>query len=110
MRPVATSKRPLRVGYLSPDFRSTLPGDKAEAWAFLWEDIPAERNGRRAYQKRGRKLGLRDRAKAEPEHTYLLRAVLPGEHDILVAFRDVHRDDHGHTLVFRELGRWDAPR
>ena len=87
-----------------------LPADKADAWALLWEAIPPNRGGRRAYEGRGNRLGLRDRAKAEADHTYLLRAVLPGEHDILVAFRDVHRDDHGHTLVFRELSRWDSPR
>ena len=44
------------------------------------------------------------------DHTYLLRAVLPGEHDILVAFRDAHSDDTGTTLVWREIARWPAPR
>lgn len=48
--------------------------------------------------------------KAEPDHTYLLRAVLPGEHDILVAFRDAHRDDTGSSIVWREIRRWPAPR
>lgn len=46
------------------------------------------------------------RAKAELGCTYLVRAILPGEHDHAVAFRTVERDAHGYTLVFRIVKRF----
>jgi hypothetical protein len=88
-----------------------LTPQQEDAWRFLASEVPADREGRRAWEKRGKDLGLKeDQVKAHPEHTYLLRAVLPGEHDILVAFRDAHRNDTGHTIVWREIARWPAPR
>lgn len=89
---------------------SGLAPEQEEAWRFLASEVPADRDGRSAWQQKGKALGLKDRVKAHPDHTYLLRAVLPGEHDILVGFRDAHRDDTGHTLVWREIARWPAPR
>jgi len=89
----------------------TLVTEQIERWRFMWSDIPqGGRDRQRAAQKKGKELGLQDIVKAEPGHAYLLRAVLPGEHDILVAFREAARNDSGHTLVWRELKRWDAPR
>lgn len=89
---------------------SGLTADQETAWRFLASEIPADSDGRRAWQQQGRKLDLKDRLKAEPNHTYLLRAFLPGEHDILVAFRDADRDDTGSSIVWREIRRWPAPR
>lgn len=90
---------------------SGLTPEQETAWRFLASEVPADREGRRAWEKRGKDLGLKeDQVKAHPDHTYLLRAVLPGEHDILVAFRDAHRNDTGHTLVWRGIARWPAQR
>jgi len=89
---------------------SGLTAEQEAAWRFLASEVPADREGRRAWEQSGKALGLKDRVKAEPNHTYLLRAVLPGEHDILVAFRDAHRDDTGSSIVWREIRRWPAPR
>lgn len=89
---------------------SGLAADQETAWRFLASEIPAGKGERDAWRQQGRNLGLKDRVKAEPNHTYLLRAVLPGEHDILVAFRDMHRDDTGSSIVWREIRRWPAPR
>jgi hypothetical protein len=89
---------------------SGLTAEQEKAWRFLASEVSTVWQARRAWEQRGKALGLRDAAQAHPDHTYLLRAVLPGEHDILVAFRDAHRDETGSSIVWREIGRWPAPR
>src|SRR5690606_37764154 len=37
---------------------------------------------------------------------WLLRAILPGEHDHLVAFRSLAADEFGHTIAWRILRRF----
>lgn len=39
-------------------------------------------------------------------HTYLLRSVMPDDHDVLVAFRTVAADEYGMTFVWKQLERW----
>jgi hypothetical protein len=39
-------------------------------------------------------------------HTYIVRAVLPGEHDHLVAFQIVDQDEHGIFITWRILKTW----
>jgi len=82
----------------------------AAAWAHLWASADSNEKGHdAAYDARARELELRDAAPAVVQHTYLLRAIITGEHDILVAFRSVATDDDGHTIVWRVLrtfGYW----
>lgn len=39
-------------------------------------------------------------------HTYVLRSVLEGEHDVLAAFRPVQQDERGMTIAWRVLTRY----
>jgi hypothetical protein len=42
-------------------------------------------------------------------HTYVLRSTLPGEHDVLVAFRPVLEEADGLTIAWRMLKRFPMP-
>jgi hypothetical protein len=84
------------------------PADLDEAqrasWTYMWQDPPpADDRGGYALPSAGRPAGLRARVPATIGHTYLLRAILPGEHDVLVAFHAASEDAHGHHLVWRIL-------
>ena len=96
--------------------RFTPPGedDAPQAWELAWnfERTTPATNGRKClevtgsdYQKfRAFKSCLR--VKAVVGHTYIVRAVLPGEHDHLVAFQVVDQDEHGIFITWRILKTW----
>lgn len=80
-------------------------------WAWLWKEAePRDEKRPDRRELRGENPGLTDRVKAEPRHTYLLRAILPGEHDILVVFRPVDEDETGVTLIYRILHEFEMPK
>jgi len=88
-----------------------LAGKPLEGWTWLWQTSEPEserRPDRRTMP--GTNPGLTDRAKSVPGHSYLLRAILPGEHDILVVFRAVEEDENGQSLVYRILKEFEMPR
>ncbi len=73
-------------------------------WRHLSADAGTTDSGHDdAYDREAERLGLRDNVVARTGRTYLLRALLDREHDVLVAFRSVHEDQDGHTLVWRVL-------
>jgi RNA polymerase sigma-70 factor (ECF subfamily) len=86
---------------------SALP---AAVWDLLWTD--AKTTGRefdRAIQDRAGELNLESSASALVDHTYLVRAILPGEHDVLAAFRTLSKDEYGYTFSWRILHAWPVP-
>lgn len=48
-------------------------------------------------------------ADAVMNHTYLVRRILPGEHDMLAAFRILSKDEYGYTFAWRLLYSWPVP-
>lgn len=91
-----------------PDGPGILPSPLDESQRGVWEFLWSERGeGPRGYApdftERASALGAPRQATAIVGHTYVLRAILPGEHDILVAFASVEGDENGHTLVHRVL-------
>ncbi len=86
---------------------SALP---AAVWDVLWMD--AKTTGRefdRAIEDRARDLKIESSASASIDHTYLVRAILPGEHDVLAAFRTLSKDEYGFTFAWRILHAWPVP-
>jgi len=95
-----------------------LDADQRERWEFLWSESPflGKESWRKAmapyneFQERARKLGLEGSVPAGVGHTYLLRSMLPGEHEVLVLFRVADADDTGFNLVWQVLKNWNIPR
>lgn len=89
-----------------------------EQWAFLWSDSAflgaaspsAASIAYEALKKSARELGFVDGVPAVLGHTYVLRSVRTGEHDILVVFKAVQADDTGMSLVWQILKDWEIPR
>jgi RNA polymerase sigma-70 factor (ECF subfamily) len=87
-----------------------LSDPQREAWRFLWSVTPSEANPNdpkelwvsQADFKRASDLQLR-RTPAVVGHTYVVRAALPGEHDLIVAFTVLSEDDYGVFLAWRTL-------
>ncbi len=115
----------LPLGSTSPDQVGTsvqapppeLDEKDLERWSFLWSDTPfsdsdpaAGRKRLGTMQEQARSLGLSSRVPAAAGRTYLLRAVLEHEHDILVVFHTAGSDDTGMDLVWQVLRNWNIPR
>jgi hypothetical protein len=98
-----------------PDGPSVLPPGLAEdlraKWEFLWKDAGTnERDFSGEFRSEASRLGVdRNHVPAVAGHTYVVRAILVGEHDHLVAFTPVEQDDYGQTLVWRILKKWKVP-
>jgi hypothetical protein len=78
-----------------------------EMWDLLWTD--AHTTGRefdRSFVDRANGLNLTHRAAPGVGHTYLVRSILPGEHDILAAFEILSADEYGYTLAWSLLHSW----
>jgi RNA polymerase sigma-70 factor (ECF subfamily) len=97
-----------------PASASTPPTDMdpadVETWNFLWTTKAATRThphaNRYEVDPEVRDLarrGANTSARARVGHTYLLRAIDTGHHDILVAFRSLQADEYGHTIGWRVL-------
>jgi hypothetical protein len=88
-----------------------LSEEDQKLWDFLWTERPADGGykERRDIFLRETMNRSRDSVPAVAGHTYLLRSILEEEHDVLVVFRDLERDDHGRTLVWRVLRQWELP-
>ena len=81
-----------------------------ESWNWMWQEAEAESPRRPDRRKLpGKNPGLRGSVKAVPGHTYVLRAILAGEHDLLVVFRAVESDETGQTLLYRVLREFEMP-
>ena len=95
-----------------PDSPSVAPpglDEKSRAiWEFLWSDAGSTRNAySEDFAKRKNALGIsHTSAAAQVGHAYVVRAILLGEHDHLVAFAPVDDDEFGLTLVWRILKNW----
>jgi hypothetical protein len=87
------------------------------AWEELWElqalqpTVTDPRPRALLQSERERMLAFQiDRARAVVGHTYLVRSILPQEHDVLVAFEVTAIDEHGCTIRWKLLKRWEANR
>jgi len=95
-----------------------LDADQRERWEFLWSDSPfvGAETWRQsaapfeAFKERARSLKLADTVPAEVGRTYLLRSMLPEEHEVLVLFRVAGADETGMDLVWQVLKNWNIPR
>jgi len=89
-----------------------LTEEQRPVWELLWQDAKTSKEGfSDDFKSAARKLRLsRSSAAAVVGHTYVVRAILPGEHDHLVAFSPVEQDEFGHTLVWRVLRAWTVER
>ncbi len=106
----------LDVGAVSieavPDSPTVIPpglDEKSRAiWEFLWSDAESTLHGvSKDFERRKSSLGAsRGSPTAQLGHAYVVRAVLLGEHDHLVAFAPVDDDQFGQTLVWRILKNW----
>lgn len=97
----------IRADPLSPPLRDQRT---REAWTLSWEDASiAGRDFDRTLEERARKLDLPRNAPAAPGHTYFIRQIMPGEHDLLAAFSVLARDDYGYTIAGRVLHHWPLP-
>ncbi len=97
------------------DAAAKAPADLAatarEAYEFMWTVMPHPwtRGGQEVVSiddeqiKRADEFGLRRGPKAAVGHSYLLRANLPGKHDLIAAFEVVDRDDNGITIAWKVL-------
>lgn len=100
----------LPLAAVGPELPTTLGGEQAAAWDYMWR--PALDQGGRLdpeWFPNAHQLGLHGRCPALPDRTYLLHRAGSGEHDLLVAFRTVATDAHGHTIVYRVLRAFTAP-
>jgi len=92
-------------------FPAGLSTEQQAQWTLLWSDTPIGPVDRwREFQDTAHGMKLSKRVAAVSGHTYVLRSVLPGEHDLLAAFRAVDMEFGGHNLVWRVLRKWDVPR
>jgi branched-subunit amino acid aminotransferase/4-amino-4-deoxychorismate lyase len=88
------------VGGSRDDRPEDLSSADREVWELLWDLQPADKG------RLGRAIAAADEARvvrfaparaleARLAHTYLLRSIVAGDHDVLVAFSTVDRDEHG---------------
>jgi len=80
-----------------------------EQWQYLWTAATRTEAGRYGLHAPAPDPPLTDRIRAVVGHTYLVRAILPGEHDVLVAFHAVEADAFGQTLAWKILKQWPKP-
>jgi RNA polymerase sigma factor (sigma-70 family) len=89
-----------------------------ERWTFMWSVMPHvwNRFGQQInalddeQRLRADDLGLRQGAEARMGHCYLVRSVMPDEHDLIAAFEVVDRDENGITIAWRVLETFPVPR
>lgn len=97
----------------------TVPGKRApslggsrdrETWDLLWSDAhTGAREFDHGFVERAKALNLGDQAPAGVGHVYLVRCILPGEHDVLAAFQILAGDDYGYTFAWSVLHSWPIP-
>jgi hypothetical protein len=89
---------------------STIQSADRKKWEFFVRDAKTTASGSDPeIRKLAYELKIESRASAVTGRTYLLRAVMPGEHDHVVAFTTLETDDDGHTLAWRILKSWLVP-
>src|SRR5690606_17069046 len=97
----------LALESITPNAASTLTAEQRVAWEHLWTDAGTHERGFDAdWEARARSLPFERFPRASVGRTWLLRAILPGEHDHLVAFRSLAADEFGHTIAWRILRRF----
>jgi hypothetical protein len=88
-----------------------LPGlaeKSREAWQLLWKIAPLD-EGRmnraisREDEEAARRIDLEGRAGPAVGHTYLIRSIRAGEHDVLAVFTTAARDEHGDWIAYRVI-------
>jgi hypothetical protein len=89
---------------------ATLPPAARDKWDFFDRDAKTTaRDHDPEMRNRARELKIDRSVPAVAGHTYLLRAILDGEHDHAVAFTTLETDDDGHTIAWRILRSWPVP-
>lgn len=79
-----------------------------EAWQLLWKIAPLD-EGRmnraisREDEEAARRIELVGRAGPAVGHTYLIRSIHPGQHDVLAVFTTAARDEHGDWIAYRVI-------
>lgn len=92
-------------------FPDGLDEEQRGQWTFLWSDTPVgAKDTWGEFQQAAREKRLSNTIDAVHGRTYVLRSVLPGEHDLLVAFRTVDSEYEGYNLVWKVLRRWEVKR
>jgi hypothetical protein len=82
-----------------------------ETWETLWHESKVdERSIPAVYAERIRKAAESTRAVVGLGDSYLVRSVMPGEHDLVAAFQVIGRDDKSATIAWRVLKLWETPR
>ncbi|MFN0008959.1 MAG: sigma-70 family RNA polymerase sigma factor [Planctomycetota bacterium] len=102
----------LRALELVPTTRSGMPDDLSpagrEIWEILWT-LKAVDKGALARavlpveETRIQQFAPERSMEAKIGHTYLLRSIVAGDHDVLVAFSLAARDEHGDWILWREI-------
>jgi hypothetical protein len=86
-----------------------ISAEAREAWDLSWREIsPADAEHGSAFRHEIERY-QRGVADTQGTGTLLARVHSPDEHDHLVAFRPIARDDVGVTIAWRVLNRWGDP-
>lgn len=102
----------LRALELVPTTRNEMPDDLSRAGREIWEILWTLKAVDKGAQARAVLLVEEARVKqfapdrsmeADVGHTYLLRSIVAGDHDVLVAFSLAARDEHGDWILWREI-------
>jgi hypothetical protein len=83
-----------------------------EIWELLWTLRAADQgaNGRAVSlleESRVRQFVPVRTVPGRIGHTYLLRSIVAGEHDVLAAFSTVDRDEHGDWILWQRIQERD---
>lgn len=111
----------VRIGDVSVQRDSpppTLSAIHRKAWELMWTVTPHAwpRDGQivvaldEEQRKQADELGVLHGTKAQAGHSYLVRSVLPDEHDLIAAFEIVGRDENGITIAWRLLATFPIPK
>jgi hypothetical protein len=80
-----------------------LSASEQKAWSVFWAAALDPVKGLKpAYRDAVRALNVGP-ATPVPGHTYLVRGLLPGKHDVLAAFEALAEDEHGWTIAWRVM-------
>lgn len=102
----------LRVGSMRlSDFGATRPDAIGpDAWNTLHEPSHAEEQSIPAdFEQRLLSLRVPGEPGVVDHHLYVVRSVLPGEHDVLAAFEVLGHDDKSATIAWRVMQTFDVP-
>ena len=101
------------VGATREDIPDDLSAANREIWDVLWTLKPMNQGilGRAvaAVEEARVKQFAPGRIQGKVGHTYLLRSIVAGEHDVLVAFSLLARDEHGDWIAWKSIRSRNLP-